>query len=234
MKKRILIIGGSKGIGLAIAKEAKTQNNEVFVLSRTTNSDLKQLQVNCITQDFTNEALIDKTLIETNPNILIICAAKGIYGEIKSIDFASVKSCCISTFISPILWMSRALFLLPKNSTICYISSLLAKLPNLEWVFYGASKAGVEYYIRSIEPMASNLQKNLCVIYPGCVKTDFHTDSGTSTPEVAVSPDIISKEILSAIINKKNIWVAPMDFTCINDFNKKLNNLQKKYGNTIK
>ncbi len=60
MKKNILLIGGSKGIGLATARSL-VQDNNVFVISRTQN-DLEGLNVNYLQFDVTRDEIPDLDL----------------------------------------------------------------------------------------------------------------------------------------------------------------------------
>ena len=235
INKKLLIIGGSKGIGLAIAKEAIKEYCQVIVLSRTYNEDLEKLNIQHIQQDFNNEALIDKTLCDIQPDIIIVSAANGLFfNDISTLKCNQIIDCLKGTFVSPILWISRAISIMSENTSICWISSLLTKLPNSDWAYYGASKAGVEHFINSIIPKARIKKINFTIVYPGCVDTNFHKDAGTILPKGAISADVISKDILLAIKKRELYWVANMDRSVILEFNEYCKHFYGKYRRNIK
>ena len=92
MKKNTLIVGGSSGIGLALAKDL-SEDNQVFVASRS-NDSLSGLSVTHIPYDVETDAL-DTSLLPDAINGLVYCPGtinlrpfKGLKPEVFEQDFS--------------------------------------------------------------------------------------------------------------------------------------------------
>ena len=93
MKKNTLIVGGSSGIGLALAKDL-SEDNQVFVASRS-NDSLSGLSVTHIPYDVETDALLDTSLLPEAINGLVYCPGtinlrpfKGLKPEVFQQDFS--------------------------------------------------------------------------------------------------------------------------------------------------
>ena len=105
MKKNTLIVGGSSGIGLALAKDL-SEDNQVFVASRS-NDSLSGLSVTHIPYDVETDALLDTSLLPEAINGLVYCPGtinlrpfKGLKPEVFQQDF-SINVCLLYTSPSP-------------------------------------------------------------------------------------------------------------------------------------
>lgn len=210
-KQTVLIVGGSRGLGHAISKVALNQAHRVYVLSRTRPAELCELGAEHLAEDFTAEGVAHRVLQGVKPNMLIICAAKGLFQQVPDINEVDIISTAQATFIYPIVWLGEAIKTLQEGSRLGWISSLTARIPSDEWAIYAASKAGVEHYIECIRGTAEKGGISITTCYPGCLSTDFHIDSGGAMPDGAVDPQQIAAALLSSVGSGEHTWVAPMD-----------------------
>jgi short-subunit dehydrogenase len=217
IRDNILIVGGSKGIGLALATEAATKYSNVTVIARNNTEKIKQLNIDFINQNFNDIDLIRTTIKNIKPNIVILCVAQGLYGDIFHLENDKILNCINTTYLSTIFWIKELINMLPSQSRVGWISSLTAQVTNHNWSVYASAKAGVEHFISSIREKAEQKKISITVCYPGCVATGFHEKAGTKTPENAINPDKISKELLIAIESGLMFWAAPVDREVINE-----------------
>lgn len=229
----ILIVGGSKGIGLALAAEAVTKYSNVTVIARNKTDQLEQLNINFINQNFNDIDLIRTTIKTIKPNIVVLCVAQGLYGDIFCLDTDKILNCINTTYLSTIFWIKELINILPGQSRIGWISSLTAIVPSQNWSVYASAKAGLEHFISCIRETAEQKEITITVCYPGCVATGFHEKAGTKTPEKAINPAQISKELLIAIESGLMFWTAPVDRDLINATYKIRQDNQNKFGRLL-
>ena len=233
-KGKLLIIGGSKGIGLALATEAVKTYNDVIVMARSKTPELANLNVNFITQDFNEITLIKPTLEQWQPDTLVLCVAQGLYGDLECLPTEKITSCVHTTYVSTLFWIKEAINLLNTGSKIAWISSLTAKIPNKNWSFYASAKAGVEQFISCTREKANQKGINMTVCYPGCVATGFHEKAGTQIPPEAIAPSEIALELLEAIEEKVEIWAAKTDRKVIDNINQIMQTYQSNFKEYLK
>ncbi|MEQ8467020.1 SDR family NAD(P)-dependent oxidoreductase [Coleofasciculus sp. E1-EBD-02] len=207
----LLIVGGSRGIGLALAIEALAKYSRVTVIAREEIDKIKELKINFISQDFNDVELIRHTLEIVQPSTLILCVAQGLYGNISDFPNDKVISCVQTTYLSTIIWLKEAILVLPVGSRIAWISSLTAKIKSNNWSFYASAKAGVEHFIRCIRESAKDRGIDITICYPGCLATEFHERSGTQSSKDAIDPSEIANDLLEAIDNRLEFWVSYLD-----------------------
>lgn len=214
--KSILIVGGSTGIGLALANEAVKKYKKITIIAREKTPEILPLNINFVQQDFNNIEIIRATLEMVKPNTIILCVAQGLYGDICHLENAQILNCINTTYLSTIFWIKEAINILPPKSRIAWLSSLTAKIPHNNWSVYASAKAGVEHFISSIREKAEQKEISITVCYPSCVATGFHEKAGTQTPKDAIKPSEISAELLTAIESGLTFWAAPLDRELIN------------------
>jgi short-subunit dehydrogenase len=210
-RSNLLIVGGSRGIGLALATKAIENRDLVTVVARTKTDNFRNSEINFIKQDFNDISLARSTLATVKPDVLILCVAQGLYGDILSFSNEQIVQCIQTSYTSTVLWIREAIDVLPKNSKICWISSLTAKIPNYHWSYYASAKAGVGHFIECVREQAATRGISITVCYPGCVATDFHRYAGTQTPEGAINAAEIAGNLLQAVESRLEFWASDMD-----------------------
>jgi short-subunit dehydrogenase len=210
-KSNLLIVGGSRGIGLALVDEALTEKKKVTVVARKKTSDLEDLQVSFISQDFNDISLIRPLLTSIQPDLLMLCVAQGLCGNLLEFSDPQISQCIQTSYTSTIFWIKEAIRALPDNSKIGWISSLTAKVPSYNWSYYASAKSGVAHFIECVRESAMSRGISITVCYPGCVATDFHRYAGTKIPQGAIQPSDIATGLLQAVENRLEVWASDLD-----------------------
>lgn len=227
-----LIVGGSKGLGKAIASNYVVLGYKVFVLSRNPPTDLTEIVH--VADDFTRTGVAKRYLLEIQPTTLIISAATGLYKPLNELSESETNLVIASTLTGSINWISEAISNMKSGSKIGWMASLTALIPDANWSVYAACKAGVMQFIESARDEALQRGISITTCFPGCLKTDFHINSNATPPQSAVEPELIAPDLLSAIENRKNIWVSPMDSEVVGEFFRVRQQLLARFSGSLK
>ena len=183
----IIITGGSKGIGKALANKYASENYKVYSLARTS-SQLKNIEntsvnlSNLLETETTFTTLLKEIIVKEITSITLINNA-GRLGEISNLE--NLKANDISKSIqlnttAPLILSSLFIKLtqeLTCKKQIINISSGAAKSPYQGWAVYCASKAALDMMTRAISAEQSEVENGIkCVsIYPGVVDTNMQS-----------------------------------------------------------
>ncbi|RBA28650.1 SDR family NAD(P)-dependent oxidoreductase [Flavobacterium tibetense] len=147
--KNILLIGGSYGIGLAIAKELQFENN-VFIASRS-NENLADVKATYISFDATTDT-IDTSLLPTVIDGLVYCP-----GSINLRPFKGIKPEAFETdlqinFISLVKVIQSVLpnLLAAEQASIVTFSSVAASMGMPFHTSVSASKGAIEGFAKAL------------------------------------------------------------------------------------
>ncbi|SDX26531.1 benzil reductase ((S)-benzoin forming) [Lutibacter oricola] len=197
MEKILIITGGSKGLGLGLAKEYHKQGYRVISISRSKIEKLYSIEhYKCDLSNSENiEPILNKIFnqldAENTKNITLINNA-GYLGEINRLDKidASDISYTMSLNITAPLIITSQFIKNTKNwdckKQIFNISSGAAITPYESWAMYCSSKAGIDMMTKVVAKEQENQINgaNIVSIYPGVVDTDMQAKiRSTSTKE---------------------------------------------------
>ncbi|MGC8975880.1 MAG: SDR family NAD(P)-dependent oxidoreductase [Thermoprotei archaeon] len=112
-------------------------------------------------------------------------------------------------FITPLALVRELLPYMRRGSTVVNVITagihvLMTKLP-----LYGATKIALHY---ASEALRRELRdKGICLVsvYPGVVKTSFHSRAGVREVEGGVTPEEVAKRIIKSIKSKKKRVYIP-------------------------
>ncbi|MCG8802909.1 SDR family NAD(P)-dependent oxidoreductase [Tenacibaculum finnmarkense] len=185
----IIITGGSKGIGKALAQKYASENYTVFSLARTS-ADLKNIKnikvdlADSIATQNIFTALLDKIIHQNSTSkitSITLVNNAGRLGKIANLenleasDIAKSMQLNITTpFILSGLFIKKTQDLACKKQII-NISSGAAKKPYEGWSVYCTSKAAIDMLTKTIASEQSEIENGVkCIaIYPGVVATDM-------------------------------------------------------------
>lgn len=178
-----LIVGGTSGLGLEIAKLFRDMGDEVIITGRK-NPEAKGLSFQKFDLDIgTNLPMAIDTFVSALPKIDRFVYAAGFYqeGNITELEIKGIQNMIDVTLFGPI-WFTREL--LQRNGEIkelIAITSTVASVPREKEVVYSAGKAGMTQYINSLslDPRV----KKVLIAAPGGMRTKFWqaTKHDTST-----------------------------------------------------
>ncbi len=198
-KKTILITGANRGIGLALVKEALS--NDLFVIAcsrhKHNSQDLNSLKcanLLLFKVDVTNELSIKKMGEAINKDIDFLVCNAGInngYGSFNSDDHS--KEIMLDVFnvnvIGSILTVKNVMHRINKGGNIIFISSIMGvqKHEGSRATIYRASKAALNNVMIS---MSNDFKPNgisVTAFHPGWVKTDMGGPNATLSVKESAS-----------------------------------------------
>ena len=200
MNKNVLVTGGSRGIGKAIADKLKTQAYKVFAPSsreldlRSTESIKKYIEANLKTESL--YALISNGAIYANSSL----------EEMSENDWLDV----IDVNLNGAFRVTKACLPLLKknsNSNIIYISSVSAQGESYASA-YSASKAAINGLTKALAYELGSDGVNVNAIAPGWVKTDMALS--------ILKTEAAQRDNLGATI--QNRWIEPKEIADLVDY----------------
>ena len=186
MEKIVIITGGSKGLGLGLAKEYHKQGYRVISISRSKIERLYSVeQYQCDLSISENiEPIINEIFSqldeENTQNITLINNAGnlGTVNTLENIDPSDIDFTLSVNIIAPLILTSQ--FIKHTKNWNCKkqvfnISSGAAISPYESWAMYCSSKAGLDMMTKVVSKEQEDVTNGVSIvsIYPGVVDTDM-------------------------------------------------------------
>ncbi|MEP1447169.1 MAG: SDR family oxidoreductase [Paraglaciecola sp.] len=186
MTDYVVITGASKGLGLAICKQALEQGYKVVAIARHCSQALAELQQQNPQQLYYHQADLSqlerlptlcKQLIKEfgRPYALINNAASGHDGVLATMPNAAIDDLMQLNVQAPILlskYLMRSM-LLNRRGRIINISSIIAKTGFNGLSVYAASKAALEGFSFSLAREVGKAGITVNCVAPGYMQTDM-------------------------------------------------------------
>lgn len=177
MASLALVIGGNRGIGLAIAHALKAAEHEVIVTYRTGPAPVifKSTVMDVTSTDSVEKAFTD---VETQwgvPEIIVINAGitkDGLVMRMSDADFEEVLNANLTGAFRVARRATKGLLKL-KRGRIIFIGSVVGATGSAGQVNYSASKSGLVGMARSFAREIGSRGITSNVIAPGFVETDM-------------------------------------------------------------
>ncbi len=194
---RVLITGGAKGIGLALAKQFHAAENHVVLVGRDQAALLAAAQelpgAQVRVADVAN-AEDRSSLVNEYSDISILVNNAGIQrnGEFALMSAASIENELSINLLSPALLTHAFLPHLQRHaeSAIVNVSSVLALVPKQSASIYCASKAGLHSFTRSLRWQLENTSVRVFEVMPPLVDTAMTAGRGKGK----MSPESLARE----------------------------------------
>lgn len=191
--KRILITGATDGIGLALARHLAAQGARLVLVGRRSEaeladplfSDLQYCRADLSRPEATAEIaewLAAHGVVELDE--VILNAGLGYVGELSSQSDRAMGEMWAVNLESPIALTHRLYPLVQAGGgRFVYITSVAAALPVADYALYGATKAGLDGFVRSfqIEQRALARPVAALLVRLGATQTGMHEKSGATT-----------------------------------------------------
>jgi uncharacterized oxidoreductase len=184
--QKVLITGGSSGIGLALAKKFMENDNTVFVTGRNL-SKLEEVQkefpkLHIFQSDVTDDAevrILADDIQEKFGGIDVLINNAGIMNLVdagnEKNDLQKMMQEIEINFNSPIRLLHYFLPQLKrsKNAVLVNTSSGLAYVPFAQAPVYSATKSALHFWTQSIRPQLKPHNIKVIELLPPVVKTDI-------------------------------------------------------------
>ena len=182
MSRSVLVTGGNRGIGLAIARAYLEQGDKVAFTYRSGEPpkelvDAGALGVRC---DITDSQQVDaayKEIEEKHGNVEVLVANAGVTKDqllmrMSEEDFTSVLDTNLTGTFRVVKRANRGM-LRAKKGRVVLISSVVGLLGSAGQANYAASKAGLVGFARSLARELGSRNITFNVVAPGFVDTDM-------------------------------------------------------------
>jgi 3-oxoacyl-[acyl-carrier protein] reductase len=198
LSRSVLVTGGNRGIGLAIALAFAEAGDKVSITSRSGEvpAELAKYEVLAVRCDINDAAQVDAAFTEIEAKhgaVEVLVANAGITKDTLLLrmteeDFTSVLDTNLTgTF--RVVKRASAKMLRARKGRIVMISSVVGLLGSPGQANYAASKAGLVGFARSLARELGSRNITVNVVAPGFVDTDM----------TAVLTDERRKEIVSGV-----------------------------------
>jgi short-subunit dehydrogenase len=215
--KKIAIVGGTKGIGRAVARQLVARGDRVALLGRdaadlaASASDLS-VRAQAGAGGAPSTAMLDLTRPETYDTALdeaarqlggldTVVITAGAFGtqEALEADAAARERVLSTNFTHTIQFCeaARVRLLAAGGGTLCVLGSVAGDRARKPVVLYGATKAGLAYYMEGIDLRYRDAGLRAVLVKPGFVRTGM--TAGLPEPPFAANPEDVAPAIVRAI-----------------------------------
>jgi len=183
--RNILVSGGSRGVGLAIAKKLATEGYRVFALARSESEELKaamaaQPALHFMPYDLSEVGGIADLMrafkAEHGPLYgLVNNAALGTSGLLSNMHISDIERLVRLNILSPITLSKYAVraMMTAGEGRVVNISSIIATTGYSGLSVYGATKASLLGFTRSLAREVGGLNITVNAVAPGFMNTDM-------------------------------------------------------------
>jgi decaprenylphospho-beta-D-erythro-pentofuranosid-2-ulose 2-reductase len=210
----VVILGASRGIGRAVARRLAQRGDRLFLLGRD-QEDLivcaRDLQLRSGSAHAIGVSTCDMT--DTRTFAPALTAAAQALGHVDCVvvtaaDFATQadleadiarteRLLHVNLTATIVFCESARTMLLGKGGTLCVVSSVAGDRGRKPVILYGASKAGLSYYLEALDHKYRMTGLKVVCVKPGFVKTGM--TSGLKPPPFAGEPDGVAADIVRGI-----------------------------------
>jgi len=177
VRRSVLVTGGGRGIGLAIAQRFAANNDQVAVTYRNSSPPEGVLAVKC---DVTSVAEVDaafKAAEEAHGPVQVLVSNAGITKDtlllrMSEDDFTSVLDANLTAAYRVAKRAAHGM-LRARSGRIILVSSVVGLMGQAGQANYAASKAGLVGFARSLARELGSRNITVNVVAPGPVETDM-------------------------------------------------------------
>lgn len=210
----VVILGGTKGIGRAVARVFAERGDRLFLLGRTQDDlDRSAADLNvraggasvagvavCDLErtDGFDSALTAAASALGTLDTVIVTAADFATQDVLEADLDRTRRLLTLNFSHTIVFCEHARArLLPRGGTLCVVSSVAGDRGRKPVILYGASKAGLSRYLEGLDHKYRAEGLKVVCVKPGFVKTGM--TAGLKPPPFAGEPQQVARDIVRAI-----------------------------------
>ncbi|MCE9729988.1 SDR family NAD(P)-dependent oxidoreductase [Pectobacterium sp. IFB5596] len=216
--KRVLITGASSGIGQQLALDYARDGWDVLACGRD-EQRLRALTtafpaLRTTAFDMTNVADTRQALDGVTADLVILCAGTCEYLDNGVVDAEKISRVLTTNVIGPVNCLSVLLPQLASHSHLAFVGSTASLVPLPRAEAYGASKAALAYFARSLslDLQAHNITVSL--ILPGFVDTPLTARNDFPMP-MLISASHASDAIRRGLEKKKREIAFPLGFALL-------------------
>ena len=212
--KTILITGATSGIGEALALHAARQGYHVIACGRNTEKLCELNQIDNITTcqfDVSNEQQSLNALSSITADIYVLNAGTCEYVDLDNFEPALFSRVFNANFHGVVNCVAGILPTIKPGNQIVLVDSLARLLPFTRSQAYGASKAALYYFGKSLEVDLAPKQVLVQTVSPGFIETPLTQKNDFDMP-MKISAEKGVKALLKGIESRKRTIYFPYVF----------------------
>jgi short-subunit dehydrogenase len=212
--RKVVVLGGTRGIGRAVARRLVARGDHVVLLGRhagdlaASAADLAArgaafapaTVVMDLDQPDTFEAVLDQAsqALGGFDTVVVTAGAFGTQDALEA-DAAARERVLTTNFTRTIQFCeaARVRLLAAGGGTLCVLGSVAGDRARKPVVLYGATKAGVAYYMSGLDARYREAGLNAVLVKPGFVRTGM--TAGLPEPPFAADAEAVAPAIVRAI-----------------------------------
>jgi len=215
--KRIVLTGGSGGLGQHVAARFLQEDADLIVMSRTSAgngaSNLRHVEIDLSTSAGITDACT--VVAREEPDILINMAGVQYFGPAEKQSFDEMHESYMVNLVAPAALCTACLpFMKRRNSgQLANVGSIFGSIPLAHFAAYSSAKAGLRAFSEALRRELADTEIDVTYVAPRAVRT------GMLTPEIQKyaaltnmnidPPEIISARIATAIKQrKKEVYIG--------------------------
>lgn len=216
MSDAAIITGASSGIGLEISKILCGLGYEVFGIGRNFNTEFTENQFHKIICDVLDtDNLCDtvkKIAAQNRVKILVNNAGTAFYGLHEELNTKKIQQMVRTNLEVPMVLTCQLLRELKKNKGyVINISSVTANGSNPHGCAYGATKAGLSSFSRSLFDEARKYGVKVVSISPDMTQTNLYRNADFmegDDPESYLLPEEVAKAVEYVLNQREGLVIS--------------------------
>lgn len=221
---KVAIVGATKGMGRALARELAARGNSVCVLGRDADeiersaADLRArspaVTIGAARCDLEEPAGFEAALDSASESlggldtVVVTAAMFGVQATLES-DPALLGRLLTVNFTNTVLLceVARRRLLAGGGGTLCVFSSVAGDRGRKPVVLYGAAKAGLSAYLEGLDHRFHAAGLRTVCVKPGFVRTAM--TAGLAEPPFAGEPEAVARRVANALARSTPVVYAP-------------------------
>jgi decaprenylphospho-beta-D-erythro-pentofuranosid-2-ulose 2-reductase len=222
---RVVVFGGTRGMGRALARRLANRGDRVFLLGRNGN-DLQASATDLLLRSpdriTIGHALCDLERPDTfepalaraeaelgGLDVVVLTAGMFATQDVLENDSALAHRLLVTNFANSVAFCehARKRLLAAGGGTLCVFSSVAGERGRKPVVLYGASKAGLSRYLEGLDHRYRAQGLVTVCVKPGFVRTSM--TAGLPAPPFAGDPDDVATVVVDAIDRGTPVVYAP-------------------------
>lgn len=215
--KTILITGATSGIGKALAEHALGKGYAIIACGRNEEALASLASYRNVTTakfDLTNREETQQALSELSFDIAVLNAGNCEYVDIDAFDAALFRRVFEINFFGIVNSVEALLPKMTAGNQLVIVDSMARLFPFTQSQAYGASKAAVHYFTKSLEVDLAHKGITVQAVSPGFVETPL-TDKNDFDMPMKISADDAAKAMLKGIEKRNHSIFFPTGFGLI-------------------
>jgi short-subunit dehydrogenase len=215
--KRIILTGGSGGLGKFVAAELLREGADLTVVSRTWigrgNDQVRHIAIDLSTANGIAEA--STVVAREEPDILVNMAGVQYFGPAESQSFEDMHNGYMVNLVAPAALCSACLSAMKRRNAgqIANIGSIVGSIPLAYFAAYSSAKAGLRAFSEALRRELAGTEISVTYVAPRAVRTPMLTPEIQQYAELTRMnidpPKIISKRIVAAVKQrKKDVYIG--------------------------